>query len=239
MKKVFNLEIKNIHDTEEERSFSGYGSTFGNVDRVGDIVEKGAFESSLEQHKQNGTMPAMLLHHDLHRPIGVWTKMEEDEYGLAVEGKLTKNVRDADEAYALLKDGALHSMSIGYRVVREEYDRKTGVNHLHEIALHELSLVTIPANAAAIVGGVKHEDGTPDIRELERVLRDAGLSRREAKAFIAEGFQAIAGEPVEDVAVTPEEAAAEKAAAEAEAHAKALAEQRNAAIQDMLNLLGR
>ena len=239
MKKLFNLEIKSIKSSNGERSFTGYGSTFGNVDRVGDIVEKGAFAKSLEEHREQGTMPAMLLHHDLHRPIGVWSSMTEDDYGLAVEGKLTQGVRDADEAYALLKDGALHSMSIGYRVVREEYNGKTGHNHLHEISLHELSLVTIPANAAAIVGGVKHEDGTPDIRELERVLRDAGLSRREAKAFLAEGFKSIAGEPVEDVAVTPEEAAAEKAAEEAEAFAKAAVEQRNAAIQDMLNLLGK
>ena len=197
-KKIFALDIKSIQEENGDRTFNGYGSTFGNVDRVNDIVEKGAFAKSLEQHRAQGSMPSLLLHHDLHRPIGVWTKMEEDEYGLSVEGKLTKGVRDADEAYALLKDGALHSMSIGYRVTREEYDRKAGVNRLHEIALHEVSLVTIPANASAIVGAVKNEDGEPDIRELERVLRDAGLSRKEAKAVLACGFKAIAAEAVEE-----------------------------------------
>jgi HK97 family phage prohead protease len=238
-KKSFSLEIKSIKDEGGERIFSGYGSTFGNVDRVGDIVEAGAFSKSLEEHRSNGTMPSMLLHHDMHRPIGVWKSMQEDAHGLVVEGKLTAGVRDADEAYALLKDGALHSMSIGYRVVKEEYDRKSGVNHLHEIALHELSLVTIPANAAAIVGGVKNEDGTPDIRELERVLRDAGLSRREAKAFISEGFKSIAGEPVQDVAVTPDEVVAEKAALESIALAKAVEEARKSTIQDLMNVLGK
>ena len=239
MKKVFKLDIKNLTDDNGNRSFTGYGSTFGNVDRVGDIVEKGAFHKSLQQHESSGTMPAMLLHHDMHRPIGVWSSMKEDDYGLAVEGKLTKGVRDADEAYALLKDGALHSMSIGYRVLKEEYNKSTGINHVHEIALHELSLVTIPANAAAVIGSVKNEDGTPDIRELERVLRDAGLSRREAKAFLSEGFKAIAGEPAEEVTVTPEDVVAEKAAHEAAALAKAVADARNAAIQDMLNSLGK
>ena len=230
MRKVFQLNLKNLE--QDERSFSGYGSTFGNVDRVGDIVEKGAFAKSLDKHTADGTMPAMLLHHDMHRPIGVWTKMEEDEKGLAVEGKLTKGVRDADEAYALLKDGALHSMSIGYRVVREEYDRKSGVNHLHEISLHELSLVTIPANAAAIVGGVKDDDGIPNIRELERVLREAGLSRREAKAFLAEGFKALRSEePAEPVQEPVSEDVVAKAA-EAELR-------RQAAIADMLKTLGK
>lgn len=230
MRKVFQLNLKNLE--QDERSFSGYGSTFGNVDRVGDIVEKGAFSKSLDKHTTDGTMPAMLLHHDMHRPIGVWTKMEEDEKGLAVEGKLTKGVRDADEAYALLKDGALHSMSIGYRVVREEYDRKSGVNHLHEISLHELSLVTIPANAAAIVGGVKDDDGIPNIRELERVLREAGLSRREAKAFLAEGFKALRSEePAEPVQEPVND----------DMVAKAVEDElrRQSAIADMLKTLGK
>jgi hypothetical protein len=220
MRKVFSLDIKSYSD--EERKFSGYGSTFGNTDRVGDIVVEGAFSKSLEQHKSEGSMPSLLLHHDMKRPIGVWTEMSEDSKGLYVEGKLTKGVRDADEAYNLLKDGALHSMSIGYRVVKESYDRQTRVNMLEEIALHEVSLVTIPANAQAIVGAVKDCDGNPDVREIERVLRDAGLSRREAKAFISEGLKGLTGSPVEDV-TTNEAIAAEMAAQEKAQLADALA----------------
>ncbi|MGY8863455.1 MAG: hypothetical protein ACKVJ2_12600, partial [Pseudomonadales bacterium] len=44
MNKVFHLEGLKIYDTEDDvRKFSGYASTFGNVDRVGDIVDTGAF----------------------------------------------------------------------------------------------------------------------------------------------------------------------------------------------------
>lgn len=228
MKKVVHLDLK-YFDEDGSGTFTGYGSTFGNVDRVGDIVEKGAFARSLEEHRKNGTMPAMLLHHDMTRPIGKWLKMEEDENGLYVEGKLTKGVRDADEAYALLKDGAISSMSIGYRVVREDYDYRSGVNHLHEVALHELSLVTIPANAAAVVGAVKDADGIPNIRELEHVLREAGLSRREAKAFLAEGFKALRPADEADVPsmIVEDHAAAVKAELE-----------RKAAIDELLAKLG-
>ena len=201
MRKVFTLDIKNFSDMDGERKFSGYGSTFGNIDRTRDIVVKGAFRKSLDRHKKEGTLPSLLLHHDMKRPIGVWSRMEEDEAGLFVEGRLTKGVRDADEAYNLLKDGALHSMSIGYRVIREEYDRKSDANLLQEIALHEVSLVTIPANAHAIVGSVKDYEGNPDVRELERILRDAGLSRRESKAFISEGLKGLAGNLAEDSTV--------------------------------------
>jgi len=225
MKKVLNLKIKSLGELGHG-VFSGYGSTFGNVDRVGDIVERGAFERTLETHKKNGTMPAMLIHHDMTRPIGRWIDMREDEYGLNVEGKLTTGVRDADEAYALLKDGAINSMSIGYKVLREDYDHRTGINHLHEVELHELSLVTIPANAAAIVGAVKDAEGNPNIRELEAVLREAGLSRREAKAFLAEGFKALRpAEPeMDESPVMPEECAVTVA--------------RKSAIDEMLTKLG-
>lgn len=205
MKLIAPLQIKNLTSEDGERTFSGYGSTFGNKDRVADIVQPGAFAKSLEEHREAGTMPALLLHHDLQRPIGVWTKMNEDSHGLAVEGRLTAGVRDADEAYNLLKDGALHSLSIGYRVVNEEYDRKTGTTFLNEVKVHEVSLVTIPANAAAVVASVKDAEGNPDIRELERVLRDAGLSRREAKALLSAGYKAL------QVDVLDEEVAAETA----------------------------
>lgn len=232
MRKIFALDIKTLESSDDNRTFSGYGSTFGNTDRVGDIVEAGAFSKSLDEHKGNGSMPSLLLHHDLNRPIGVWSEMREDAKGLYVEGKLTRGVRDADEAYALLKDGALHSMSIGYRVKREEYDRKTGINHLHEIALHEVSLVTIPANAEAVIGAVKNADGMPDVREIERILRDAGFSRRESKAFISEGLQGLMGEPVEDN-TTP--IAAETAVKEAQ---EVIAQERKNAIDELLKQVG-
>lgn len=192
MNKVFKLEGVKIYDTEnDERKFTGYASTFGNLDRVGDVVDSGAFQKSLGLHKSDGTMPAMLLHHDLKRPIGRWTSMTEDSKGLSVEGILTQGVQDADEAYALLKSGAIASMSIGYRVKDETYDPQTKSNHLKEIELHEVSLVTIPANQSAIVSAVKDADGELNIRELEIVLRDAGLSRKEAKTVLAAGAKAL------------------------------------------------
>ena len=192
MKKVFNLEHVKVYEDQNERRFEGYASTFGNRDRVGDVVSPGAFRKSLERHTREGTMPAMLLHHDMRRPIGKWTSMSEDQKGLRVEGTLTKGVRDSDEAYALIKDGAINSMSIGYVVNDEDYDVKSDTNKLKEIELHEVSLVTIPANAQALVASVKDADGALNVRELERALRDAGLSRRESKAILSDGVKALA-----------------------------------------------
>jgi len=184
------FDIKSYHDEDGERKFSGYANTFDHKDRAGDITQKGAFTKSIKQHITNGTKPLMLMHHDHARPVGVWEKLVEDAKGLYVEGRLTKGVRDADEAYALLKDGALNSMSIGYKVLDEEYDRNKGAYLLHEVSLFEISLVSIPANEQSTVISVKSDDGV-DTRALEKHLRDVGLSRREAKAILSKGLSGL------------------------------------------------
>ena len=185
-----SFDIKSYHDEDGERKFCGYANTFDHKDRAGDITQKGAFTKSIQEHITNGTKPLMLMHHDHSRPVGVWEKLVEDAKGLYVEGRLTKGVRDADEAYALLKDGALNSMSIGYKVLDEEYDRNKGANLLHEVSLFEISLVSIPANEQSTVISVKSDDGV-DARALEKHLRDAGLSRREAKAILSKGLSGL------------------------------------------------
>ena len=184
------FEVKSFETADGERKFSGYANTFDHLDRAGDITQKGAFTKSIKEHIANGTKPLMLMHHDTSRPVGVWEKLVEDAKGLYVEGRLTKGVRDADEAYALLKDGALNSMSIGYKVIDDEYDMNKRANLLHEVSLFEISLVSIPANEQSTVMSVKSDDGV-DTRALEQVLRDAGLSRREAKILLSKGISGL------------------------------------------------
>lgn len=172
------LEIKELSD---DGSFSGYGSVFGNVDYYGDVVEAGAFTKTLA-----AKMPAMLWQHDSAEPIGVWTKIAEDEKGLYMEGRLlTGKVSRASEAHELLKAGAVKGLSIGYMPKVWEWlkdNNGDSIRHLKEIDLWEVSLVTFPANEAAVVTSVKSLES---IRDIEETLRDAGFSRSEAKSLIS------------------------------------------------------
>lgn len=50
--KNLSFECKfEVKDNQEEDYYhlNGYGSTFGNIDRVNDVVEKGAFKKSLKK----------------------------------------------------------------------------------------------------------------------------------------------------------------------------------------------
>lgn len=182
----FNFETKGLEETTG--IFYGYGSMFGgNPDSYGDIIVKGAFKDSLELGGRNGYGVSMLWQHDPTQPIGTWLELNENEKGLNVVGKLTKGVRQADEALLLMKDGALQGLSIGYEINRNdyEYDEKKKIRYLKKINLWEISPVTFPANTRARVTTVKAIENAKTERELEKALRDAGLSHKEAVIMVS------------------------------------------------------
>jgi len=147
------LDTKAIDD---EGMFEGYASTFGNVDQGRDIMVKGAFAKSL-QSRPAGKVK-LLRQHDWNAPIGVLVDAKEDSRGLFVKGRLVLESALARETHALMKAGALDSMSIGFRTIRDEFDRPKGIRKLLEVELREVSIVTFPMNEAATVSAVKAAD---------------------------------------------------------------------------------
>lgn len=194
----FPLEIKLASLGGGNMTFSGYGAVFDTVDAYGDVIIKGAFSDTLAYAKSTGQWPAMLMQHgglgigaDDMTPIGIWTSLEEDNIGLKVEGKLADTPR-GKEAYALLKmepRPAITGLSIGY--IAKAYEPRSRpeepLRKLTKIDLMEVSLVTFPANSKARIGSVK----SATIRDAEAALREAGLSRDEAKAVLAHGWKTL------------------------------------------------
>ena len=179
----------------------GLASTFGGIDSYGDRIERGAFAGSVALIKSGKRKLAMLDHHNMSAPVGVWTSIRETERGLEVEGKLTLEVQRARELYALAKDGALGGMSIGFRSIRDEYDSAEKIRILKEIDLFEVSLVAMPANAEAVIESVRSADDIRTIRDFERALvSQLGFSRNAAKSIAADGFKGDArDEPPADL----------------------------------------
>ncbi|HBS99649.1 MAG TPA: HK97 family phage prohead protease [Citreicella sp.] len=158
------LEIKALKETGE---FEGYGSTFGgDPDVYGDVIAPGAFTESLEEHRSRGTMPKMFWQHDSSRPIGKWLEASEDARGLLMRGKLNMAVQQAKEAYALLKEGDIDGLSIGYRIREYSVDTDTQVWTLEKLDLREVSVVSIGANENATVASVKAAKAHHDLSEM-------------------------------------------------------------------------
>lgn len=177
--------------------FSGYGAVFGNVDAYGDVIAPGAFGKTLADANDGGAWPSMLLQHggwgigaeDI-TPIGLWTELAEDGFGLKVTGKLADTPRGR-EAYALLKMSprpAIDGLSIGY--IAKEWEPRSKPDEprrtLKRVDLIEISLVTFPANPKARVADVKSLDALSTLADFEAFLRDAcGLSRKEARTLMS------------------------------------------------------
>ena len=118
----------------------GYASLWGVADLNGDVVARGAFATSLARTGVGGVR--MLHQHEARAVVGVWDRIEEDERGLYVEGRVMDWSAEARFAGALSRAGALDGLSIGFRSHRARRDGRLRV--LVEVELWEVSLVTFP-----------------------------------------------------------------------------------------------
>ncbi len=144
-----------LNPPQKKGIISGYASFFDVIDHHQDRVAKGAFTKTLRAWRLLGRMPKMLWQHDPKRPLGVWTHLHENDRGLYVEGRLVLGVKQADEAYLLLKEGVIDGLSIGFRTLSATRDKTSKARILLDIDLIEISLVTFGANARATVRQVK------------------------------------------------------------------------------------
>ncbi len=183
----------------------GYASVFSGIDSYGDTIEPTAFDKVLER----GDMPRMFFNHDRWGlPIGAWDKMEKDEHGLFMRGRLNLSLKEGRDVYEAVRFGSVDGLSICFSIEQSSVD-EDGIRHLRSVAtLPEVSVVTYPADSAARIVGVKAAlDGIDTITDFERLLRDAGgFSRGEAVALVAKARQiltAVPGDPGEAEGTNP------------------------------------
>ena len=190
-----NIELSALD--EDQGIFEGHAAVFNKPDDdFGDVILPGSFKKSLHKHPKKRVK--MLHEHDRKALLGVWEEIKEDSTGLFVRGRLLMQLQAAKEVFVVMKEGILDSLSIGFRAVEDDFDRKTGVRTISELMLFEISLVSIPAQMAALVTSVKHmsPEEITSKRELEKALRDAGFSESTSK-FICAGWNPPARRDVE------------------------------------------
>jgi HK97 family phage prohead protease len=183
------IETKFVDDAigkvAADGSFSGYASLFGRLDLAKDIVAPGAFSGSIRDRGVAGVR--MLYQHDPALPIGVWTELREDGRGLFVRGRLTMAAAKAREVFALMREGALDGLSIGFRATRTRRDPVTGHRHILEVDLQEISVVTFPMLPGARVARLERRGDASGaalmalndrIRATTRLIRSPKRIRR-------------------------------------------------------------
>lgn len=142
------LELKASVSVDDAGTITGIAWPFGSPDRMGDVIEKGAFRQA------KGPLP-MLAFHRPDDPVGVWSEISESDKGLMVKGRLLiDDLPRAKEVRALVQSGAVSGLSIGFMTVKAE-NRKGGGRTIRAVDLLEVSLVSVPAHPGARVSSAK------------------------------------------------------------------------------------
>ena len=166
-------------------SFTGYASSFLNLDSYGDTIMPGAYAGTLAEYG----LPKMFFNHDISSiPVGKWVKAEEDKYGLLMTAEFTKGNHQAEEVYQAMKHGTVDGLSIGYQLKRGDFDETETGRTIRKVArLREVSVVTFPADSYARVqpGSMKFDGGLPDLSELENPLQVATYLHKQSGVDLA------------------------------------------------------
>lgn len=171
------LELKSLSD---DGAFSGYGSVFNVHDYQGDVVRPGAFKEIV---RNDDGRVVFLWQHERRQPIAT-AAVHEDAHGLHFDGNLILADPQALVAQAHMRAKSVRGVSIGYEILASK-NLAGGGRELTSIRLHELSLVTFPANPSAQVTTVKTKSilDCTDEHELRNLLRERdSLSRTKADA---------------------------------------------------------
>jgi HK97 family phage major capsid protein/HK97 family phage prohead protease len=140
------LEFKATLAVTDVGEITGTAWPFGSADRVGDVIEKGAFTAP-------ASLP-MLFAHDQSQVIGVWDDIAETAEGLTVKGRmLVDDVVRAAEVRAMIRAGAVTGLSIGF--VTKTAKRNAKGRTISALELHEISVVAVPAHPGAQITSVK------------------------------------------------------------------------------------
>jgi HK97 family phage prohead protease len=164
--KTFSFQVKAIDD--DQGLIEAYGSVFGNEDEGCDIVDQGSFKRTIKNSKsrvaagKSEFLAMMLWNHDAEHflPIGGWYDLQEDTHGLLGKGKIIINTQLGRDVYTLIKEKVINEFSIGYEVMENGsyYEKSTGIRHLTELRLWEVSPVVFAMNTEALLVGIKRMD---------------------------------------------------------------------------------
>lgn len=159
--------------------FTGYASKFNNLDLGGDIVIPGAYKKTVLENRDSIKFYYNHAKYPGATPIGKVLEIVEDEKGLKVKCQLFYDTDDmAKKIYRLLQEGVLQEMSIGYDIIKDEYNEK-GHHILKELRLYEVSVVDFAMNPQARIQTVKRigNDGVKAIAGFQEMLSNQEYQR--------------------------------------------------------------
>lgn len=213
--KTFDFELMEskvkTEDDQELGIFSGAMAS-QNKDLGDDIIAANAFDNTLKKKiKSKKQIPILYQHDSYQLPVGGINPKNviQDGKKWMVKGELNLDTPMGASMYALMKQGVLSDMSIGYYVVDADMSR-AGIRTIKELELREVSIVITPMNKDATVDHIKSAGNieyttvinfdneikvlrkfdVEDVevtskKDFEEILRESGIFSRKAATYLA------------------------------------------------------
>ena len=150
-KSILNGSVEDVD--VKKRIVTGYLSSFDTKDYDNDVIVKGAYSKSINERKNN---IFFLNQHDWKQPHGKFNVLTEDSKGLYFESTpFVDGVSYSEDTLKLYDAGIIKEHSVGFNVVKSDFDTKDNVRVIKEIKLYEGSNVTLGANSNTPFTGMK------------------------------------------------------------------------------------
>lgn len=170
-----SFEAKSYSESKKTLKIAGYANTI-TKDRTGDVVTAEAWAKGIENFRRN---PIMLFQHKHEWPIGRFDKITVDKKGIFVEGTISESAEKNHGVHTLIKDGALKSFSVGFRVKDGKYNHATDTMVINDVELLEISIVSVPANQESLFSIRKSFDTSEDYKSFVEAFKEEKTDEEE------------------------------------------------------------
>jgi len=179
-----------------EARVTTWGAREGADGRKFNYQPSGFAEWAAEFAQSGKPLPMFLNHNDKGMPVGQWDELTFDEEGMSAKGRLFTETSTGSDLYKILKESPnmFGGVSVGAYAdeacmvdaegnpVAEDDDGDESFFQITKGGLREVSVVMYPNNPAAEINRLEafDADGNLNPRHIEKVLREAGLSKKDA-----------------------------------------------------------
>lgn len=182
-----SFEAKAVGKESKSLKIAGYANTTAK-DRAGDVVTAEAWAKGVENFRKN---PVMLYQHKHECPIGRFDKITVDKKGIYVEGSVSEAAEKTHGIHTLIKDGALKSFSVGFRVKDGKYNSKDDTMLITDVELLEISVVSVPCNQESLFSIRKSFENTEEYNSFISSFKEASVEEKQMMEGIKAGYTDI------------------------------------------------
>ena len=164
-----SFETKALSKKSKSIKIAGYANTTAK-DRSNDVVTAEAWAKGVDNYRKN---PVLLYQHKHDCPIGRVEQITVDKKGIHVEAAVSEAAERNHGVQTLIKDGALKSFSVGFRVKDGKYNREDDSMVITDVELLEISVVSVPCNQESLFSIRKSFENDTDYEEFKKSLKEA------------------------------------------------------------------